>query len=48
MIAKMLALLATAAFVAGLSGCNTVDGLGKDMTAGGSKIEREAAEHKRY
>jgi entericidin B len=31
-----------------LGGCNTVEGVGKDVKAGGSKVEREAAEHKRY
>jgi predicted small secreted protein len=31
-----------------LGGCNTVEGAGKDVKAGGAKVEREAAEHKRY
>lgn len=31
-----------------LSACNTIEGAGKDVKAGGSKVEQEAAEHKRY
>lgn len=31
-----------------LGACNTIEGVGKDVKAGGSKVEREAAEHKRY
>jgi entericidin B len=31
-----------------LGGCNTVEGVGKDVKAGGSKVEQEAQEHKRY
>lgn len=31
-----------------LGACNTVEGVGKDVKAGGSKVEQEAAEHKRY
>jgi len=31
-----------------LSGCNTVEGAGKDVQAGGSKIKEEAQEHKSY
>jgi len=31
-----------------LAGCNTIEGMGKDVKAGGAKVEGEAAEHKRY
>ena len=31
-----------------LGGCNTMEGAGKDVQAGGAKVEKEAAEHKRY
>jgi predicted small secreted protein len=31
-----------------LGACNTIEGAGKDVKAGGSKVEQEAAEHKRY
>lgn len=30
----------------GLMACNTIEGLGKDIKAGGSAIERKAEEHK--
>ena len=31
-----------------LGGCNTVEGMGRDVKAGGQKVEGEAAEHKKY
>ena len=31
-----------------LGGCNTIEGMGKDVKAGGQKVEGEAQEHKRY
>lgn len=31
-----------------LGGCNTIEGAGKDVKAGGQKVENEAAEHKKY
>ena len=31
-----------------LSGCNTLQGAGRDIEKGGQKIQDEAAEHKRY
>lgn len=45
-----LALAATFALpsFALLSGCNTVEGAGKDVQAGGAKIKEEAQEHKKY
>ncbi len=33
-------------FSASVAACNTVEGAGKDIKAGGKKIETEAAEHK--
>lgn len=48
MLAKILATMVLTTFVIGLTGCNTVEGVGKDVSAGGTKVEREAAEHKRY
>ena len=33
-------------FSASITACNTMEGAGKDIKAGGSKIENEAAEHK--
>jgi predicted small secreted protein len=43
----LLAAIIGASFLM-LGGCNTVEGVGKDVKAGGQKVEREAAEHKRY
>jgi predicted small secreted protein len=45
-----LALAATFALpsFALLTGCNTVEGAGKDIQAGGSKIKEEARENKKY
>jgi predicted small secreted protein len=34
--------------LAGLAGCNTVQGAGKDVERGGEKIQKEAVEHKNY
>jgi predicted small secreted protein len=31
-----------------LGGCNTMEGAGKDVKAGGQKVETEAVEHKKY
>ena len=31
-----------------LGGCNTIEGMGKDVKAGGQKVEGEAKEHKKY
>lgn len=45
MFRKLLAVVA-ALSVLGLAACNTVEGAGKDLSAGGKKIEREANEHK--
>ena len=42
----LIALLVGASFL--LGGCNTIEGAGKDVKAAGSKVEGEAAEHKRY
>jgi len=42
----LLAIMIGASFL--LSACNTVEGAGKDVKAGGQKVENEAAEHKHY
>ncbi|MEO8303280.1 MAG: entericidin A/B family lipoprotein [Betaproteobacteria bacterium] len=31
-----------------LSGCNTVQGAGKDVERAGEKVQQEAQEHKKY
>lgn len=50
MIKKILASLLTTMFLAGalatLTGCNTVEGAGKDIEKGGAAIKNEANEHK--
>ncbi|MES2181620.1 MAG: entericidin A/B family lipoprotein [Pseudomonadota bacterium] len=50
MIKKILVSLLTTLFLAGalatLSGCNTVEGAGKDIQQGGKAIKDEANEHK--
>lgn len=43
MINKTLALLAISLY---LAGCNTVAGLGEDVSAGGEKLERSAEKAK--
>jgi predicted small secreted protein len=42
----ILALIIGASFF--LAGCNTVDGVGKDVKAAGAKTSEEAQEHKKY
>lgn len=50
MIKRLFALLLTTIFLAGaaatLTGCNTVEGAGKDIEKGGKAIKDEASEHK--
>jgi predicted small secreted protein len=49
---RLIALALAATFAlpsfALLTGCNTVEGAGKDIQAGGSKIKEEARENKKY
>ena len=33
---------------AGLGGCNTIEGMGKDIEAAGDSIENAASKHKGY
>lgn len=50
MIRKTLVSLLAVAFSAGffgtLAGCNTMEGVGKDVQKGGQEIKDEAREHK--
>ncbi len=50
MIKKIFALMFTTLYLAGtaaaLTGCNTVEGAGKDIEKGGAAIKDEAQEHK--
>ena len=43
----VIAAFSTASMVA-LTGCNTVEGAGKDIQKGGEKIKEEAKENKKY
>lgn len=43
---RLLSLLVLAAAAAALSGCNTMEGLGKDTKKLGEKIETKAADNK--
>jgi entericidin A len=47
-IMKFVMLVMIGVGVIGLSGCNTVQGLGKDMSKLGDKIENKAEEKKSY
>ena len=40
--------LLAALFGTTLAGCNTMEGVGKDVQAGGREIKEEAREHKKY
>ena len=42
----LIALIVGASFL--LGACNTIEGIGKDTKAAGSKVEGEAKENKRY
>ena len=46
MLNKLAALAILAGFVAGIAGCNTVEGAGKDIKAGGQAIENAADKSK--
>ena len=52
MIKKLLASLLAAFFLMGMSltlvGCNTMEGAGKDLEAGGKAVKNEAREHRGY
>jgi len=45
MLKRLMAILMVACF-AGLAGCNTMSGLGKDVQKGGEKLENSAEKHK--
>jgi predicted small secreted protein len=45
---RLFVILIAAAFAAMVSGCNTIEGAGKDVQAGGEKIKDEAKENKPY
>jgi predicted small secreted protein len=43
---KVMAVLLLAIYAV-LMGCNTMEGLGRDLSRGGDKLQDEAREHKR-
>ena len=43
---KLMAILTVACF-AGLAGCNTMSGLGKDVQSGGASLENSADKNKK-
>ena len=45
-LAPLLAALFVASFFGSLAGCNTVEGVGKDIEQGGREIKNEAREHR--
>jgi predicted small secreted protein len=47
-IAAFLSLLGFAISVLAMTGCNTVEGVGKDVKAGGQAIEKAADKNKGY
>ena len=48
MFKKVFAASLLLALFATLTGCNTIQGAGKDIERGGEKIQKEAAEAKKY
>ena len=42
MLRKLAALALVAGFVMGLAGCNTIEGIGQDVQAGGRALEKAA------
>ena len=49
MMAKILLLVAALSLSSmALTGCNTVQGAGQDISKAGQKVQEEAQEHKRY
>lgn len=47
-LTRIAALLAAAGVVVVAAGCNTIEGAGRDIKAGGAAIERSAEQSKRY
>ena len=47
MLKQLAALMVLVGFAFGLAGCNTVEGAGKDIKAGGAAVERAADKAKK-
>ena len=48
MLNRLVALLALAGLSVVVAGCNTIEGAGKDIKAGGAAIEKSAEQAKKY
>jgi predicted small secreted protein len=48
MTRKLVVVLSLLGFALALAGCYTVEGVGKDVKAGGEKIEKAADKNKTY
>lgn len=48
MLKTLIATFVGASLLLALGACNTMEGAGKDVKAGGQKVESEAQEHKKY
>jgi predicted small secreted protein len=48
MLRKIVALIALAGFAFAVAGCNTMEGVGKDVKASGNAIEKAAEKNKTY
>ena len=46
MMKRLVALLALAGFAVVVAGCNTIEGVGQDVKAGGAAIEKAADKSK--
>jgi predicted small secreted protein len=45
---RFVAIFALLGFAALLGGCNTIEGIGKDVKAGGAAVEKAASKSKAY
>jgi len=48
MFKKIVSALAAVGFLAVVTGCNTIEGLGQDTKAAGNSLEKSAERHKGY
>ena len=48
MTTKILLMFALALGSSALTGCNTMQGAGQDISKAGAKVSEEAQEHKKY
>ena len=48
MLKKIAGIVAIAAVTLGVTGCNTIEGAGKDVKAAGGAVEKAAEGAKRY